>query len=88
MGKPTGFMEYERKNNKDIPVGQRIKNFKEFHLPLDDKERLADAMDRIIDMNFQDGEELSEKVSSIASPATVAKQLETLFLKLQDEFSD
>lgn len=57
-------------------------------VPVDDKERLADAMDRIMDMNFQDGEELSEKVSSIASPASVAKQLEALFLKLQDDFSN
>ena len=57
-------------------------------VPIDDKASLADAMDRIMEMDFLDGEELSGKVSSIASPATVAKQLETLFLKLQDELSD
>lgn len=34
MGKPTGFMDYERKNGKVIPPEQRIKNFNEFHIPL------------------------------------------------------
>ncbi len=40
MGKATGFLEYDRKNNRDVPAAERIKNFKEFHLPLDDKERM------------------------------------------------
>ena len=31
MGKPTGFLEYERRVSKDISPKQRIKNFKEFH---------------------------------------------------------
>ena len=34
MGKATGFLEYERKNNGDIPVQERVQNFKEFHTPL------------------------------------------------------
>jgi len=34
MGKPTGFMEYERKDAAYLPVEQRIKTFKEFVLPL------------------------------------------------------
>ena len=34
MGKPTGFMEYERKDNAAIEPLERIKNFKEFHIPL------------------------------------------------------
>ena len=34
MGKPTGFMEYERKDNAAIEPLERIKNFNEFHEPL------------------------------------------------------
>jgi len=34
MGKPTGFMEYERQTSKSIKPGERIKNFREFHIPL------------------------------------------------------
>jgi len=39
MGKPTGFMEYERKNNPAVAPLERIKNFNEFHAPLDMEER-------------------------------------------------
>ncbi len=31
MGKPTGFLDYERKVNEKIPVATRIKNFDEFY---------------------------------------------------------
>ena len=34
MGKPTGFLEYERENAEAIPTEERIKNFNEFHIPL------------------------------------------------------
>lgn len=39
MGKPTGFMEYERKNSETIKPEARIKNFNEFHvaLPLEEQ---------------------------------------------------
>jgi len=40
MGKPTGFLDYQRKNNIDVPARERIKNFSEFHLPLNEKERM------------------------------------------------
>ncbi len=30
MGKPTGFMEYQRANLKKEPIQERVKNFKEF----------------------------------------------------------
>ena len=43
MGKVTGFLEYERKNNGDIPVSERIRNFKEFHTPLAETERREQA---------------------------------------------
>lgn len=43
MGKPTGFLEYERKNNKAIEPLERIKNFDEFHTPMSDKERKEQA---------------------------------------------
>ncbi len=40
MGKPTGFIEYERKVSKDVSPKQRIKNFKEFHehLPMEEQQ--------------------------------------------------
>ena len=31
MGKPTGFLEYERKENNNIAPKDRIKNYEEFH---------------------------------------------------------
>lgn len=34
MGKPTGFLEYEREMGETISAKDRIKNFKEFHTPL------------------------------------------------------
>lgn len=39
MGKATGFLEYDRECNTDIPVDERIKNFAEFHVPLGDEKR-------------------------------------------------
>lgn len=40
MGKPTGFLEYERKVSIDVPPKQRIKNFNEFHehLPMEEQQ--------------------------------------------------
>ena len=34
MGKPTGFLEYERREATEIAPLERIKNFNEFHIPL------------------------------------------------------
>ena len=34
MGKPTGFMDYDRKTAKAVPPKERLKNFREFHIPL------------------------------------------------------
>ena len=31
MGKQTGFLEYERVENKEIPVKIRIQGYEEFH---------------------------------------------------------
>ncbi len=31
MGKQTGFLEYERKENPEVPAAERIKGYKEFH---------------------------------------------------------
>ena len=33
MGKPTGFLEYEREEAKATSPKERIKNFNEFHEP-------------------------------------------------------
>ena len=34
MGKPTGFMEYDRQTSEAVKPRERIKNFNEFHIPL------------------------------------------------------
>lgn len=34
MGKPTGFMEYQREDSAAVSPKERIKNFNEFHTPL------------------------------------------------------
>ncbi|MFA7636309.1 MAG: glutamate synthase subunit beta [Monoglobales bacterium] len=43
MGKPTGFMEYERETNRTIPPKERIKNYSEFHIPISDEKRKTQA---------------------------------------------
>lgn len=43
MGKATGFLDWERKDNGDIPPQERIKNFNEFHTPLNEEERKKQA---------------------------------------------
>ena len=43
MGKPTGFMEYQRKTGNTVAPLERIKNFKEFHLQLPKKEQQMQA---------------------------------------------
>ena len=39
MGKPTGFMDYERETAKAVSPKERIKNFNEFHTPLSKEEQ-------------------------------------------------
>ena len=39
MGKPTGFLEYERQENEAIQPLSRITNFNEFHPFLDEETR-------------------------------------------------
>ncbi len=43
MGKPTGFMEFERKENVAEEPLERIKNFNEFHTNMSDRERKEQA---------------------------------------------
>ena len=44
MGKPTGFLDYERENSKAVSPKERIKNFNEFHTPLSkEKQQLQGA---------------------------------------------
>ena len=38
MGKVTGFLEHDEKDRSYFPVKNRIKDFKEFLVPLNDKE--------------------------------------------------
>ena len=41
MGKPTGFLEYDRMTGRAADPKSRIKNYDEFHLPLSEKDRDA-----------------------------------------------
>ncbi|WP_028510056.1 glutamate synthase subunit beta [Ruminococcus sp. NK3A76] len=43
MGKPTGFMEYERQENTAAAPLDRIKDFNDFHRPLDEQSRRQQA---------------------------------------------
>ena len=43
MGKPSGFLEYEREDNLTTPPLERIKNFDEFHKPISKEKRLKQA---------------------------------------------
>ena len=43
MGKPTGFLEYERVNNPSVEPKNRIKDFCEFHPPLNKEDRQTQA---------------------------------------------
>ena len=43
MGKMTGFLDYERVSNGDIPPQRRIRTFEEFHTPLDENQRREQA---------------------------------------------
>ena len=43
MGKPTGFMEFERKNKPEVEVLKRIENFNDFHIPFDLKTQQEQA---------------------------------------------
>ena len=38
MGKPTGFLEIERHDRKYAPVADRVKDFREFVIPLSEKD--------------------------------------------------
>ena len=37
MGKPTGFIEYLRETPLDRSPSERVRDWKEFHHPLDEK---------------------------------------------------
>ena len=43
MGKVTGFMEFERLEEGYKPVPERLKNYKEFVIGLDDKQAKTQA---------------------------------------------
>lgn len=45
MGKPTGFLDYERETAKVLPPKERIQNFNEFRIPLNkEKQKLQGAL--------------------------------------------
>jgi glutamate synthase (NADPH/NADH) small chain len=48
MGKPTGFLEYEREIPADRQPAERVKDWEEFHLPMDE-EKLREQGARCMD---------------------------------------
>ena len=48
MGKPTGFMEYDRCEARSVEPKERIKNFDEFHIFLS-KEKQREQAARCMD---------------------------------------
>ena len=43
MGKPTGFLEYERTEARSVEPKERIKNYKEFHVFLSKEKQQEQA---------------------------------------------
>ena len=43
MGKQTGFLDYERQDNREKAPLERIKDYHEFHLPLEEEKRKEQA---------------------------------------------
>ncbi len=43
MGKTTGFLEFDRHDDAIVPAMERIRTFDEFHLPLEEEERVRQA---------------------------------------------
>ncbi len=43
MGKPTGFLDFERNDNTAVQPLERIKNYNEFHEPLSEEQRKLQA---------------------------------------------
>ena len=39
MGKPTGFLEYTRREDGRRPAAERVRDWEEFHLPLPEEIR-------------------------------------------------
>ena len=52
MGKPTGFLEYNRCTNTAVTPEERIKNFNEFHSPLDEEARCEQGARCFTDADF------------------------------------
>ena len=48
MGKVTGFLEIDRQDQKYRPAGNRIRNYKEFTIPLPEQ-NLRDQASRCMD---------------------------------------
>ena len=74
MGKPTGFMEYQRKTGNTVAPLERIKNFKEFHLQLPKKEQQLQAA------SFRSGMTLC--ILETMSRHTAASPRQTVFRNL------
>ena len=51
MGKPTGFMEYDREETTAVEPKERIRNFNEFHIPLS-KEKRREQGARCMDLSL------------------------------------
>jgi len=68
MGKDTGFLEYTRKNNIDVPPKDRIENFEEFHKTFEENEKeqaIMSAMKIFIEENKESKKYISEIKSAL-----------------------
>ena len=51
MGKITGFLEIDRHDRKYAPVTERVKNYREFVIPLSEKETRDQAARNLLSTN-------------------------------------
>ena len=55
MGKPTGFLEYQRETAKVLPPKVRIADFNEFRVPLSrEKQKIQGARRSLLPVRYDD----------------------------------
>ena len=82
MGKPTGFLDYEREEAKAVSPKTRIKNFNEFHEPLSvEKQKCQAARCMECGVPFcQNGQVISGMVSGCPLNNLIPEWNELLYL--------
>ncbi len=86
MGKPTGFLDYNRKNNLGTGPLERIENYNEFHTPMDESHRCRQAA-RCMDCGVpfcQNGKPIMGMVSGCPLNNLIPEWNDLLFNKQYD----